>query len=81
MGAHLLASAGESGLFLKPVKGPLRPHCCRSTSAMWMSAFGGAATFVEFYGVGGVVDAVNNNYADGVFKTLAGFGMTPCSSP
>ncbi len=45
-----------------------------SVVVLWMSAFGGAATFTELFGVGGVVDAVNNNYADGVFTTLAGFG-------
>ncbi len=48
---------------------------------LWMSAFGGAATFVDLYGVGGVVDAVNENYASGVFKTIAGFGFDSLTYP
>ena len=48
---------------------------------LWMSAFGGAATYIDLYGIGGVVDAVNNNYADGVFKTIEGFGYEVLTYP
>ncbi len=45
-----------------------------SVVMMWMGIFGGAATGVDLFYEAGVVDAVNNDYATGVFTTLQGFG-------
>lgn len=39
-----------------------------------MGVFGGAAAGVDLFYGAGVVDAVNNDYASGVFQTVAGFG-------
>ena len=41
---------------------------------LWMGIFGGAATGVDLFYKAGVVEAVNNDYATGVFTILAGFG-------
>ena len=45
-----------------------------SVVMIWMGIFGGAAAGVDLFYEAGVVDAVNNDYASGVFSTLAGFG-------
>ena len=45
-----------------------------SVVALWMGVFGGAAAGVDLFYNAGVVDAVNNDYASGVFATVAGFG-------
>ena len=45
-----------------------------SVVMLWMGIFGGAAAGVDLFYDAGVVDAVNNDYASGVFATLAGFG-------
>ena len=45
-----------------------------SVVILWMGAFGSAATGVDLFSGGGVIDAVNADYATGVFKTIAGFG-------
>jgi choline/glycine/proline betaine transport protein len=42
--------------------------------ALWMGVFGGAAVGVDLFNDAGVVEAVNNNYASGVYQTIAGFG-------
>ncbi len=41
---------------------------------LWMGVFGGAAVGVDLFNNAGVVDAVNADYATGVFQTIAGFG-------
>jgi choline/glycine/proline betaine transport protein len=41
---------------------------------LWMGVFGGAAVGVDQFNGAGVVDAVNADYATGVFQTIAGFG-------
>jgi len=48
---------------------------------LWMGAFGSAATGVELFNDGGVVDSVNADYATGVFKTIAGFGYDALTTP
>lgn len=48
---------------------------------LWMGAFGAAATGVDLFSAGGVVDAVNADYATGVFKTIAGFGYDSLVTP
>lgn len=48
---------------------------------LWMAAFGAAATGVDLHGPGGVIDAVNNDYASGVFKTIQGFGYDSLTTP
>ena len=40
---------------------------------LWMGVFGGAAVGVDLFNAAGVVDAVNADYATGVFQTIAGF--------
>lgn len=45
-----------------------------SVVILWMGVFGGAAVGVDLFNDAGVVDAVNNDYATGVFQTIAGFG-------
>jgi choline/glycine/proline betaine transport protein len=37
---------------------------------LWMCIFGGNALFMELHGAGGVVDAVNQDYSLGLFKTI-----------
>jgi choline/glycine/proline betaine transport protein len=37
---------------------------------LWMCIFGGNALFMELHGTGGVVDAVNQDYSLGLFKTI-----------
>lgn len=45
-----------------------------SVVILWMGVFGGAAAGVDLLYQAGVVDAVNADYATGVFQTVAGFG-------
>lgn len=45
-----------------------------SVVMLWMGVFGGAAAGVDLFYDTGVVDAVNADYASGVFRTVAGFG-------
>ena len=45
-----------------------------SVVVLWMGVFGGAAVGVDLFNAAGVVDAVNADYATGVFQTIAGFG-------
>ncbi|HMB77067.1 MAG TPA: BCCT family transporter, partial [Kiloniellaceae bacterium] len=52
-----------------------------SVVVLWMGVFGGAAVGVDLFHNAGVVDAVNANYADGVFKTVAGFGYDSLVTP
>ena len=52
-----------------------------SVVVLWMGVFGGAAVGVDLFNDAGVVDAVNANYADGVFKTVAGFGYESLVTP
>ena len=37
---------------------------------LWMCIFGGNALFMELHGAGGIVEAVNQDYSLGLFKTL-----------
>jgi choline/glycine/proline betaine transport protein len=37
---------------------------------LWMCIFGGNALFMELHGAGGIVDAVNQDYSLGLFKTI-----------
>ena len=52
-----------------------------SVVVLWMGVFGGAAVGVDLFNNAGVVDAVNANYADGVFQTIAGFGYESLVTP
>ncbi|WP_371169334.1 BCCT family transporter [Aliiroseovarius sp. 2305UL8-7] len=52
-----------------------------SVVMVWMGVFGGAAAGVELFNGGGVVDAVNEDYARGVFETVAGFGYDWLTTP
>jgi len=45
-----------------------------SVVMLWMGIFGGAAAGVDLFYQAGVVEAVNADYASGVFQTVAGFG-------
>ena len=45
-----------------------------SVVMLWMGVFGSAATGVDLFYQAGVVEAVNADYATGVFQTIAGFG-------
>jgi choline/glycine/proline betaine transport protein len=46
-----------------------------------MGVFGGAAVGVDLFNDAGVVDAVNADYASGVFQTIAGFGYPSLVTP
>ncbi len=52
-----------------------------SVVVLWMGAFGAAATGVDLFSNGGVIDAVNADYATGVFQTVAGFGYESLTTP
>lgn len=52
-----------------------------SVVVLWMGVFGSAATAVDLFNAGGVVDAVNADYATGVFQTVAGFGYESLTAP
>jgi len=45
-----------------------------SVVIIWMGVFGGAAAGVDLFNGAGVLEAVNEDYALGVFQTVAGFG-------
>ena len=52
-----------------------------SVVVLWMGVFGSAATGVDLFYDAGVVDAVNGDYATGVFQTVAGFGYDVLVTP
>ena len=52
-----------------------------SVVVLWMGVFGGAAYGVDLFNGAGVVDAVNSDYASGVFKTIEGFGVSSLVTP
>ena len=52
-----------------------------SVVILWMGVFGSAATAVDLFNNGGVIDAVNADYASGVFQTVAGFGWDSLTTP
>ncbi len=52
-----------------------------SVVVLWMGVFGGAAVGVDLFNNAGVVDAVNADYASGVFKTIEGFGVSSLVTP
>ncbi len=52
-----------------------------SVVILWMGAFGSAAAGVDLFNGAGVIDAVNNDYASGVFATVAGFGYEALTTP
>jgi choline/glycine/proline betaine transport protein len=52
-----------------------------SVVVLWMGVFGGAAVGVDLFNDAGVVDAVNADYASGVFQTIAGFGYPNLVTP
>jgi choline/glycine/proline betaine transport protein len=52
-----------------------------SVVILWMGVFGSAATAVDLLNNGGVIDAVNADYASGVFQTVAGFGWDSLTMP
>ncbi|WP_306115626.1 MULTISPECIES: BCCT family transporter [unclassified Roseovarius] len=52
-----------------------------SVVMLWMGVFGGAAAGVDLFYGAGVMDAVNDDYAAGVFKTVAGFGYSWLTYP
>ena len=52
-----------------------------SVVMLWMGVFGGAAAGVDLFYDAGVVDAVNNDYAAGVFATVQGFGYAWLTYP
>jgi choline/glycine/proline betaine transport protein len=52
-----------------------------SVVVLWMGVFGGAAVGVDIFNNAGVVDAVNADYASGVFKTIEGFGVSSLVMP
>ena len=52
-----------------------------SVVVLWMGVFGGAAVGVDLFNGAGVVDAVNADYASGVFQTIVGFGYESLVTP
>ena len=52
-----------------------------SVVVVWMGVFGSAATGVDLFYNAGVADAVNADYATGVFQTVAGFGYDYLATP
>ena len=52
-----------------------------SVVVLWMGIFGSAATGVDLFSGAGVVDAVNTDYAAGVFQTITGFGYSFLVTP
>ena len=52
-----------------------------SVVVLWMGIFGAAAVGVDLFNDAGVVDAVNADYATGVFKTISGFGYEALVMP
>ncbi len=49
--------------------------------ALWMGVFGGTAIGLDLFNNAGVSDAVNNDYASGVFHTVANFGIGWLTTP
>lgn len=47
-----------------------------SVVILWMGVFGGAATGIDLFNAGGIVEAVNDDFASGVFQTVKGFGYS-----
>ncbi len=47
-----------------------------SVVIIWMGVFGGAAVGVDLFNNAGVAAAVADNYANGVFQTITGFGYS-----
>lgn len=52
-----------------------------SVVMLWMGVFGGAAAGVDLFYGAGVMDSVNDDYASGVFATVAGFGFSWLTYP
>jgi choline/glycine/proline betaine transport protein len=52
-----------------------------SVVILWMGVFGSAATAVDLFNNGGVIEAVNADYASGVYQTVAGFGWDSLTTP
>ena len=52
-----------------------------SVVMLWMGIFGSAATGVDLFSDAGVAAAVNEDYARGVFQTVAGFGYESLVTP
>ena len=52
-----------------------------SVVILWMGVFGSAATGVDLFYNAGVVEAVNADYATGVFQTVTGFGYEVLTTP
>lgn len=52
-----------------------------SVVVLWMGAFGSAAAGLDLFNDAGIVDAVNADYASGVFATIAGFGYELLTTP
>ncbi|WP_337660195.1 BCCT family transporter [Anderseniella sp. Alg231-50] len=52
-----------------------------SVVMIWMGVFGGAAAGVDLFYNAGVAEAVNDDYARGVFQTVAGFGYSWLTTP
>jgi choline/glycine/proline betaine transport protein len=52
-----------------------------SVVVLWMGIFGGAAAGVDLFNNAGVVEAVNADYASGVYQTIAGFGYESLVTP
>ena len=52
-----------------------------SVVIVWMGVFGGAAVGVDLLRDAGVSEAVNADYASGVFQTVAGFGYESLVTP
>ncbi len=52
-----------------------------SVVLLWMGVFGGAAAGVDLFYQAGVMEAVNADYATGVFQTIAGFGYAWLVTP
>ena len=52
-----------------------------SVVILWMGVFGSAATAVDLFSNGGVIEAVNADYASGVYQTVAGFGWDSLTTP
>ncbi len=52
-----------------------------SVVIVWMGVFGGAAAGVDLLNNAGVAEAVNADYASGVFQTVAGFGYQSLVTP
>ena len=48
---------------------------------LWMVIFGGTALHIELYGVGGIVDAVNNDMTLALFHTIETLGVAYLSWP